>query len=325
MNELQAMRTFARIVDSGGFAAAARSLDASPAVVTRQLADLESHLGTRLLTRTTRRVALTELGTGYLTHVRRILHEVDEATALARQAQAEPCGVVRVVVPPAFAAHQLAPRLARFQTRHPQVSVNVTATGPVESLDLGHDISIVVRQPLLDGDFVARRLARSEVIACAAPGYLARHGRPQHPQELAEHQLLLPSTERALTFCRLGPAEATELEGPFTVAPSRLPLGGLNPDLQQAVTLAGIGIAGLPSFSAGQALQDHSLERVLPGWRLHDLSIWACMPSRRHVPASTRAFLDFLVEEFGGDDEDPWMPERDAGGSACRRAAQTVH
>lgn len=325
MNELQAMRTFARIVDSGSFAAAARALDAAPPVVTRQMADLERHLGTRLLTRTTRRIALTELGAGYLKRVRRILHEVDEATALARQAQAEPRGVVRVVVPPAFAAHQLAPRLARFQARHPQVSVDVTATGPVESLDPGHDISIVVRQPLLDGDFVARRLARSEVIACAAPGYLARHGRPQHPQELAAHQLLLPSPHRALTFCRLDADETAELEAPYTVAPSRLPLGSLNPDLQQAVALAGVGIAGLPSFAAARALLDHSLERVLPGWRLHDLSIWACMPSRRHVPASTRAFLDFLVEEFGGDYEDLWMPARVAGRCASRRPAKAAH
>ncbi|MBI5716770.1 MAG: LysR family transcriptional regulator [Burkholderiales bacterium] len=328
MDELKAMRTFAQVVASGSFAGASRALDVAPAVVTRQVADLERHLGARLLSRTTRSNALTEIGARYLGCVHRILAEVEEAAALVREGQAEARGAVRVLAPPAFAAHQLASRLPRFHARHPGVTVDVTATGPVESLGAGHDISIVVRQPALEGEFVARRLARSQVIACAAPDYLARHGRPRHPDDLALHQLLLPPLQKGLTFVRTrtddeGPgaarpsdAESADRIGSagradaierITVAPTRPLLHSTSPDLHQAGALAGIGIAGLPSFAAEQALRTKSLEHVLPGWHLADLSIWACMPSRRHVPASTRVFMDFLIDEFGGHDRDPWI------------------
>ncbi|MCW5635164.1 MAG: LysR family transcriptional regulator [Rubrivivax sp.] len=321
MDELRAMRTFAQVVASGSFAGASRSLDLAPAVVTRLVAELEQHLGARLLTRTTRSMALTEIGAHYLERVQRILGEVDDAAALVRQAQAEPAGAVRVLAPPAFAAHQLAHRLPRFHARHPRITVEVTATGPVEAPGAGHDISIVVRQPALAGEFVARRLARSEVIACAAPEYLARFGRPRHPDELAAHQLLLPPLQKGLTFERTvgddgdGDARAARI----TVAPARPLLHSTSPDLHQAGALAGIGIAGLPSFAAEQALRARHLEHVLPGWRLADLSIWACLPSRRHLPASTRVFVDFLVAEFGGHDRDPWIASRpaDAVPRAC--------
>jgi len=324
MDELKAMRTFAQVVDNGSFVGASRALDVAPAAVTRIVADLEQHLGARLLTRTTRRTALTQVGERYLGRVRRILHEVDEATALVRQEQTAPEGAVRVLAPPAFAAHQLARRLPRFHALHPRITVDVTASGPVEAPGAEHDISIVVKQPALQGEFIARRLARSEVIACAAPAYLERHGRPVHPAELSEHQLLLPPLQKGLTFVRAGSdddALGADLDAAghdaerITVAPARPLLHSTSPDLHHAGALAGIGIAGLPSFAADEALRARSLEHVLPGWRLADLSIWACMPSRRHVPASTRALMDFLVAEFGGRDRDPWIPH--PGGTAA--------
>lgn len=309
MDELKAMRSFAQVVDSGSFVNAARALDVAPSVVTRAVAELEQHLGARLMTRTTRRTVLTHIGESYLERVRLILRGVDEASALARQAQAEPHGLLRVLAPPTFAAHQLARRLPRFHDAHPQVAVELTATGPVESLDPGHDITIVVRQPALDGDFVARPLARAHIVACATPEYLDRHGRPRHPNELGAHRLLTPALQRGLNFQRVDDA-APEADDVVTVAPARSPLHSVNEDLQQASALAGIGIAGLASFAVDQALHDHRLERVLPDWHLGELSIWACMPTRRHVPASTRAFMDFLVDEFGGARIDPWVAAR---------------
>jgi len=329
MDELKAMRTFAQVVATGSFAGASRALAVAPAVVTRQVADLERHLGARLLSRTTRSSSLTEIGARYLGRVHRILAEVDGAVALVREGQSEPRGAVRVLAPPAFAAHQLASRLPRFHARHPGVTVDVTAIGPVETPGTGHDISVVVRQPALEGEFIARRLARSQVIACAAPQYLERHGRPRHPDELARHQLLLPPLQKGLTLVRARPGGGAGAAGRevaytddcerITIAPVRPLLHSTSPDLQQASALAGIGIAGLPSFAADHALRARSLEHVLPGWRLTDLSIWACMPSRRHVPASTRVFMDFLVEEFGGHDHDPWIdPRLTASGSGGR-------
>ena len=312
MDELKAMRSFAQVVDSGSFVSASRTLDVAPSVVTRAVAELEQHLGARLMTRTTRRTVLTNIGERYLERVRLILREVDEATALARHAQAEPHGLLRVLAPPTFAAHQLARRLPRFHDAHPQVAVELTATGPVESLDPGHDITIVVRQPALDGDFVARPLAGAQVIACATPEYLDRHGRPRQPSELAAHRLLTAPLQRGMNFRRVDDA-SRDPSTAVTVAPARSQLHSMNEDLQQASALAGIGIAGLASFAVDKALRDRSLERVLPDWHLGKLSIWACMPTRQHVPASTRAFMDFLVDEFGAARVDPWVTERESG------------
>lgn len=302
MNELQAMRTFAQVAELGSFVAASRAMDVAPAVVTRLVADLERHLGARLMTRTTRRVALTDVGTRYLDKVRGILQAVDDATALARQAQAEPNGALRVRVPPAFALHQLTPRLPRFHAAHPRVTVELAADGPVESMDTDHDVTIIVRQPMLDGGFVARRLAQSGLVLCATPAYLDRHGRPTHPSQLVDHALLVPTLQRAFTL-----HHDDDEVAPVTVSPSRAALNLTNPDLHAGAALAGLGIAGLPSFSIDEALRDGRLERVLPGWHLAELTIWACVPTRQHMPASARAFLDFLLAEFGGQQRDPWQ------------------
>lgn len=311
MDELLAMRTFNQVAASGSFVSAARALDWSPAVVTRAIAELERSLGTRLITRTTRRMALTPVGERYLERVRSILHEVAEAEAMARQSQSVPHGLLRVIAPSAFASHQLARRLPRFHAAHPQVTLKLTAADSVDSLDEGHDVSIVVTRPALDGDFIARRLARSRVIACATPEYLDRHGRPHHPNDLAAHALIISSCwldARSMTFCRQqGDADDAAASEYVTVAPSRQPLTSANHEVHHASALAGIGIACLASFSADQALRERRLERVLPDWHLSDLSIWACMPSRRHVPASTRAFMVFLLEEFGEANVDPWI------------------
>lgn len=309
MDQLKAMRTFARVIDEGSFAAAARAMDAAPAVVTRAVADLEEHLGARLINRTTRRLALTEIGERYLERARAILADVDEAAALASQAHREPRGHVRVQCSPSWAVHQLAKRLPRFRAAYPQVTVEVTAFAPVESLDESHDLTVMVRRQAPDGDFVARRLARSEVITCATPDYLDRRGRPLAPQDLVGHDALIPPVsemQRGLTFYRGGGGEHEPVDS-VTVVPSRPVLTTGNIDLNYAGALAGLGIAGLPSFVAEDALHEQALERVLPQWRLFDLTIWACMPTRRHVPASTRALMDFLVAEFGGEDVDPWL------------------
>ena len=312
MNELHAMRTFAQIVDTGSFVNAARAMDVAPAVVTRLVSDLERHLGARLLTRTTRRLALTDVGGRYLEKVRGILVAVDEAAALARHSQLEPMGALRVRVPHAFAASQLTPRLPRFHALHPQVVVELDA-GPVESISAEHDVTLVVQQPQLDGRFIARLLARSTLVACATPAYLDRHGRPTHPGQLGEHALLMPTMQRSFTL-RRGAEVAS-------VAPPRSPLNLTNPDLHAAAALSGLGIAGLASYAAGQALRDGLLERVLPDWTLGELSVWACVPTRQHMPAAARAFLDFLLAEFGGREHDPWLPPPSVADEAFSRRA----
>lgn len=308
MDRLHSMRAFVRVIDAGSFAGAAREMNQSPAVVTRLVADLEEHLGARLINRTTRRLALTDIGETYLERVRAILAEVEEAEALASAAASEPRGHLRVLAPPAFAVHQLAKHLPAFHAQYPKVTIELAAPGPVESLDETFDITIlsVARRPL-DGDFVARRLARSEVIACASPAYLDRRGRPAHPAELTGHDAMMPAFLRELSFTR-GVVGDDEPAGDIvTLAPPRPVLGTTHVDMLYAAALHGLGIAGLPSFVAEDALREGALERVLPEWRLFEARLYAAMPTRKHVPARTRAFVDFLVQVFGGEDRDPWL------------------
>lgn len=308
MDRLTTMRVFCRVVDSGSFAAAARESNLSPAGVTRLVADLEDHLGARLLTRTTRRLALTDVGEAYLERARQILTDVDEAEALASAAVSEPRGHLRVLVPPSFAVHQLAKHLPRFRAQFPQVTVELHSPGPVESIDESFDVSILtVGQRPLDGSFIARRLARCEVITCAAPEYLNQRGRPQHPDDLAQHDAMMPSSLREVTFTP-GPFGCDDPQGePVTLSTSRPSLTTGHMDTMYAAALHGLGIAGLPSFVVEDALLENALERVLPEWHLFAMTIYAAMPSRKHVPARTRAFIDFLVATYGGDDRDPWL------------------
>ena len=310
MDQLRAMRVFARVADEGSFAAASRALDLAPAVVTRVVAELEEHLGARLMNRTTRRLALTDVGEDYLLRVRQILADVDEAEVLVGNATSEPRGHLRVLAPPALAVHQLAKHFGRFRQRFPQVTVELHSPGPVETLDEAYDLTLVASRQPLSGEFVARRLARTEVVLCASPEYLDRRGRPSHPNDLHLHDTLLPpisDLQRGITFVTgtQGP-DGAPLES-VTLVPQRPVLSTGHIDTTYAAALHGLGVAGLPSFVLEDALVEQALERVLPAWRLFAIDLWVAMPSRKHLPARTRVFLDFLIEVFGGDDHDPWL------------------
>ena len=308
MDRLNSMRVFSRVVEQGSFAGAARELNLSPAVVTRLIADLEEHLGARLINRTTRRLALTDIGEVYLERVRLILTEIEEAEALASASSAEPRGHLRVLCPPAFAVHQLAKHLPAFRAAYPRVTIELAVAGPVETMDENYDVCIITesRRPL-DGSYVARRLARSEVILCASPEYLDRRGRPQHPNDLLGHETMLPPFLREVTFHpALGANEEPAGEA-VTWVPARSALSTTHTDTLYAAALAGLGVTGLPSFVAEDALLEYALERVLPHWHVLTTTLYAGMPTRKHVPARTRVFVDHLVQTFGGEARDPWL------------------
>jgi DNA-binding transcriptional LysR family regulator len=312
MDQLRALRVFVRVVAEGSLAGAARALDMAPPVVTRTVAELEQHLGARLLNRTTRRIALTEVGQAYLDRAHHVLAELDDADALAGAAVEHPRGTLRILCPPAFAVHQLARHLPRFRARHPQLGLEISAPGAVDVADQSFDVSIVsVGEGALDGDFVARRIARSAFIICAAPAYLQRRGHPQQPDDLLQHDALLPAVaavRRELTLYR--DADATDGGATPTVVTLPAPEPVLSTghiDLLLAAALAGLGIAGLPSFVVDAALREGRLVRVLPQWRGIRLTLYAAMPTRKHVPARTRAFVDFLLGSYGGGEVDPWL------------------
>ncbi|MBA2723493.1 MAG: LysR family transcriptional regulator [Methylibium sp.] len=308
MDQLRAMRVFAAVIEAGSFNGAATVLRLSPAAVTRHIAELEDHLDARLINRTTRRLALTDIGEAYLEKARQILMQVDEAEALASSAGREPRGVVRVLAPPAFAVHQIAKHLPRFHACFPKVSLELTVPGAVQAVDESQDVTILmVDDSALQGEFVARRLARSEGILCAAPEYLLRREVPGHPRELGSHVALLPAgaaRPRELTFRRSAGREPTEI---FRVVPQPSALHTHHVDSHYAAALAGLGIAGLPSFVVEEALLEGALVRLLPEWTVFTVMLYAAMPTRRHIPVRTRAFVDFLIETFGGEDRDPWL------------------
>lgn len=314
MDQLRAIKVFVRVIDEGSFAGAARALDLAPAVVTRLVAELEEHLGARLLNRTTRRLSLTEIGDAYLERARRILADVDEAAALAASATQEVRGLLRVLCPPAIAVHQLAKHLPKFHRDYPAVTLEITSPGPVSTVDDSYDLTIFLTREVPDGDFIARLLARSEFIMCASPEYLDRRGRPEHPRDLKQHDALLPPTAALARGLTLQSGDGSE-EITLPIVPSRAALATTHMDTNYAAALHGLGVAGLPSFIVEDALLEQALERVMPQWRLFGTTIWAGMPTRKYVPARTRAFLDFLLEVFGGEDKDPWLV---AAGCATR-------
>jgi DNA-binding transcriptional LysR family regulator len=262
-----------------------------------------------LLNRTTRSVALSEVGEPYLQRINAILLDVAESEALAREATVAAQGPVRVACPPAVAVHALAQVLVRLAAAQPQIELEVlcTETPGREACDL--DIRVGHQPP--EGDLVVHRLARSDVVLCATPAYLDRRSRPQRPQDLARHALVaapLPVTLPRSGFLLYGPGGIKGLAESVEVLPEQpLALASMNAGLLRAAALAGLGVAALPSYMLDAALHTQALERVLPDWRADRLSLWATTPSRRHVPSRTRAVLDFLRQVWGGEDRDPWL------------------
>ena len=269
MDRLHSMRVFCRVIDCQGFAAAARDLDMSPSVVTRQIGELESHLGVRLINRTTRRLVLTEAGERYLEQVRRILGEIDDAEASARSAAAALQGHLKVLAPPAFSAHQLAGALVGFRHRYPGITVALSAPGVIETLDESFDVSLIsAGESGLQGDFIARKLATSRVIVCASPAYLSVHGQPLQPKDLPAHELMVPTFQGELILRPDDVASgerATHVPMPTSAGVS--PLVTNHMDTAYAACMAGLGLALLPSYVAAEALRNGRLVRVGASFR----------------------------------------------------------
>jgi DNA-binding transcriptional LysR family regulator len=313
MDRLHSMQVFCKVIECHGFASAARALDLSPSVVTRLVADLESHLGVRLLNRTTRKLVLTEAGEGYLQQVQRVLADLGEAETMVRSSNAGLSGQLRVLAPPAFAASQLAPRLGAFRARYPNLAIELVAPGVIDTIDERFDVSLITRgEGAPDGQFVARRLVRSRVILCASPAYVKRRGRPRRPADLAQHELIGSATlrEMSLHADEPGDPEVNTLASAFRM--SQGPLQTTHMETALSAARSGLGIGSLPSYAAHADIAEGRLLRVLTGWHLFVVSLYVAYPTRKLMPARTRAFVDFLFEQFDDRDPDPWLPAHPA-------------
>lgn len=292
MDRLLTMRVFQSVVDEGGFAAAARAMDLSAAAVTRLVADLESHIGTRLLQRTTRRVSLTDAGEAYLARVRTILADVEEAFAAAQAHTSEIAGVLRLHAPPVLAVHILAPLVEGFHRAHPRVVLDIHVDSSLEPPIGDFDITLLSDDAVFGANVITRPIVRSDSVVCASPAYLRDHGMPQVPQDLARHQCLLrrrsdtkPGVMRL--FDPLLGHRAIDIEVQPVCVTNHI-------ETLLRAALDGAGLTSLPVDLAAPYLRSGQLVRVLAPWTAGRFTLYAAFPSRKFMPARTRAFLDFL-------------------------------
>ena len=318
MDRLLSMRAFQQVVDDGGFAAAARTLDMSAAVMTRLISDLEAYLGARLLQRTTRRLSLTEAGQSYLLRVRHILSEVDEAKAVMRQQTDELAGLLRIHTQPVMAVHILAPLLAEFRRRYPKVVLDITVDStpvpPIEDFDL----TILGAGRLYDANVVARPVIVSEGLLCASPRYLLSAGTPLQPQDLQRHAFLRLSHAgiRARELQLINPGEG-DRELAVEIHPA---LVANHSDTLLRATLDGTGISAQPLDLVANYLRDGQLRRLLAPWITGRYTLYAALPSRKYVPARARVFMEFLIEQTrlrAAEAERIWSPRHDNNGAGA--------
>jgi len=297
MDRLLSMRVFQSVVDEGNFAAAARALEMSPAVVTRLISDLETHLGARLLRRTTRRIALTDTGEAYLESLRLILREIDEAEAAATASTRELQGTLHLLATPVLATHLLAPRIALWRARHPGVMLNISVDPFPQTRVDAFDVTFLLLEDGTDLNVVARPLSHTDMIICAAPAYLQRAGTPLLPQDLAAHHYLRfpwqQSTGHSARKMRLQRRDnvSTTVEVELPVA-----LQSTSFDVLYRAALEGAGVAALSTALVAPHLENGALVHLLPDWILGRFTIYAALPTRKLMPARTRAFLDFLEQ-----------------------------
>jgi DNA-binding transcriptional LysR family regulator len=292
MDTLQNMRYFLRVVETGSFTAAAQQMGSTTAQASRAVSDLESHLHTRLLQRTTRRVALTDAGSRYMRRCEQILACVDEAEAEAADAQAHPAGKLKIHALNSFGQHYVVPMISQYRERYPLVNVELTLSQRMpDLLEDGYDVAMAMApDDLRDSSLISQRLGSACSIACASPAYLNRYGLPQSLSDLARHTCLRLISPGAVTH------EWT-FDGPDGREVVKLGPSNFSVNVAEALAVAvceGMGIGVLPTSSALPYLRAGTLLRVLPEYTLQELQIYAIYPSRQYLDAKIRTWIEFV-------------------------------
>ncbi|MGA8172292.1 MAG: LysR family transcriptional regulator [Methylocystis sp.] len=287
------MRAFVAVAERGHFALASERLGMSRTMASKLVMDLEAHLGQRLLNRTTRKVSLTEQGAAYLERCRDILTAIEEAEREITAQASEPVGQLRVTAPMSFGTSHVAPQIAVYTARHPRVSVDLVLNDRlVDIVEEGYDLAIRIGR-LVDSSLVAKRVGGTQLIVCASPAYLAAHGAPKTPADLAKHECLLYSYASAgavWTFSGVSGEETVRVGGRVACN---------NGDAICAMAIAGLGVVAQPDFIASRHLRSGALEQVLAAYTDRATGIYAIHASHRHVPVKLRCFIDQLATAFG--------------------------
>ncbi len=287
---------FVRVVETGSFARAAARMGLSKPVLSRRVARLEEHLGARLLTRTARGAAPTGVGQAYYERAAAILTDLEAAQEVVAEAVTQIAGPIRLSAPLSFGISYLAPALADFAMAHPAVELDIEFEDrAVDLVGGGYDLAVRIGR-LADSALIARRIAPVRKHVIASPAYLAAHGRPEKPADLAGHAILVYGNEQ----WRFRVGERWEA---VRVQPRMRTNNG---EMLRAAAQAGLGICMLPSFIAAPALGDGSLELLLRDFPVEEGALHAVMPPGRATTARVRALVDFLVERFGP--EPAWDP-----------------
>lgn len=298
INESLGLREFVAVVEHGGFTAAAAALDVSASFVSRQVRKLESRLGARLLHRTTRRVGLTDMGQIYFDRSRTILDDLAALESDMADLQQKPKGHIRMTAAGLYCEKYVAPVVAEFTTRYPEVSIDLRdIIDVVDMVEEGFDLAVRM-SPMSDSSMVGRKITPRRIMVAASPAYLARHGTPQTPDDLRQHNCLMLSHM------------PWRFEFPDAIRSIRV-RGNWTSNNGIALTAAAIRGNGLVRF-ADYYLHDHlqrgELVPVLEDYEVSDAATWLAYPDRHHLPARVRFLIDFLAEKL--KDNPPSIPRR---------------
>lgn len=293
MDRFLEMQTFNTVVETGSFVRAADALHLSKAAVSRHVVELERRLGIRLLHRTTRRISLTPEGQIFYARGKDVLDELDDVESEITSQRETVSGLLRINAPFTFGILHLAPLWGVFRERYPQVMLDITLSDRVVDLvEEGYDLAIRIAA-LESSSLVSRRLATTDMTLCASPKYLRKHGKPKHPSDLVDHQIISYSylaTKDEWHFA--GP------KGPVSVMTHPW-MHSNNGDTCRAAALAHQGIILQPRFVVGDALDAGQLVELLPEYHSPEIGIYAVYPTRKHVSAKVRVLIDFLAEQLG--------------------------
>lgn len=291
MDRLTATRVFVEVVERGSQTAAAEALEMSRAMVSRYLGELEAWVGARLLHRTTRKLSLTGAGEQLLGQCREMLAMAEAMQSVSRTDEAAPRGTLRIACSQSLAQAWLVRALDDFIRRYPQVSVDLlVGSQAVNLVEARIDLALRITNQL-DPNLIARQLAVCSSVVCATPAYLARHGTPLRPEELAQHNCLSYAYfgRSIWEFSRAGEPHAVAVSGNLSANESMV--------LLEAV-LADIGISLQPRYSVSAHLRSGALVQLLPDYEPQELGIHALYGTRRQMPPALRALLDFLIERL---------------------------
>lgn len=286
---------FVQAVEHGSFAAAGRRLGLPKSTISKRVGELEATLGARLIHRTSRSFALTDLGRDFFEHARASVIEAENAETIVRTRLGEPSGTVRLTTSVPTAQFTIAPHLDALAERYPKVLLSLHVTDRfVDIVQEGFDIAIRShQQPLPDSALVQRRLSVHDFYVVASPAYLAAHGRPERPEDLIRHRAIV--AHAAETSWKMQAAD-----GSVTIVPLRPVMAADEPFVLLKAAAAGIGITVLPTSVCAAAIEDGTLVRLLPNWTVGQITTTILIPHRRGQLPSVRAVVDFLIERAGG-------------------------